>query len=196
MKHLCLVIDDDPDFYDPRDNLKSFKPPATKDTIVLKSPYANSALSNIEAVRKFGATHNRGQPGTLVLIAHGAEAATDVPLVRRPLGGAISIGGGKFLTRGTASKLFGWAPFYNDIVLVGCAVAATTLPLSDAPVEFDGNGPAFCKLVANLLSVTVHASTTPMYLKQWKTPSRGDDVMEWVGFLKREGTYVYFKPGD
>jgi hypothetical protein len=195
MKHLCLLIQDDPDWYDPRASLKGFNPPVTKDTVVLKSPHTQSAISNIEVVRKFGATHNRGEPGTLVIISHGAFEKTGL-LSSRPIGGAIGFGGGKFLTRGTAGKLLGWTPFYNDIIMVGCAVAATTAALPEDPVAFDGNGTAFCRVIANLLSVTVHASTTPMTMNMWKTPSRGDSVMEWANFLARAGNYVAFKAAE
>jgi len=182
VKNLCLLVKDG-EFW----GLDSYDPPVTRDTRVVKSSLAVSAQNNIQIVNQFGAANR--DASTLVIISHGLEFDDG-----SPIGGAFYFGNRTILAASGIAKLRSWRPYFNDLIIVGCAVAATTKPFRLDSGMLSGNGPSFCQTLADQLVVTVHASTKDMRLHAWNTPDTGDDVMEWVSFIKAAGKHVAFSP--
>ena len=151
--------------------------------------YSTKPYFIIETVRYFGEKHCTTTAGTLVIISHGVEREDE-----SPVGGAVVFGDNSILAIAGVDKLLGWKPYFEHVIFVGCAVAAVTPPWRNNTGLFSGDGNAFCQLLANRLDVGVHASTTDMKLYPWHTPNTGDDVMKWVDFLKKAGTYRVFWP--
>lgn len=182
MKNLCLLIKDGEFF-----GLDSYDPPITRDTRVIKSSSTVSAQNNVQIVKQFGASNP--DASTLVIITHGLEFEDG-----SPIGGAFYFGNGTIVSTSSIAKLSVWRPYFYHLIIVGCAVAATTQPFQMNSGTLSGNGPSFCQALADQLAVTVHASTRDMRLHAWNTPDEGDDVNEWISFIKKAGKHVSFSP--